>query len=57
MKKGIHPDYHNKAKIACACGAVYEIGSTVAEISGDLCGACHPVYTGKEKKNDKGPPL
>jgi large subunit ribosomal protein L31 len=49
MKKDIHPEYIEKAKITCACGAVYEVGSTVPEISVELCAACHPFYTGKQK--------
>lgn len=49
MKKEIHPDYFPKAKISCACGAVYEVGSTREEIQVELCAACHPFYTGKQK--------
>lgn len=49
MKKEIHPEYFPKAKITCACGAKYEIGSTREEISIELCSACHPFYTGKQK--------
>lgn len=49
MKAGIHPTYHAKAKISCACGASYDTGSTVEAISVELCSACHPFYTGKQK--------
>jgi large subunit ribosomal protein L31 len=49
MKKEIHPEYFEKAKIVCACGAAYQIGSTMPEISVELCAACHPFYTGKQK--------
>ena len=49
MKKEIHPEYFEDAKITCACGAVYPVGSTVKEISVELCAACHPFYTGKQK--------
>jgi len=49
MKKEIHPEYVEKAKISCACGAVYEVGSTQKEIFVELCGNCHPFYTGKQK--------
>ena len=49
MKKEIHPEYFEKAKISCACGAVYEVGSTQSEILVELCGNCHPFYTGKQK--------
>lgn len=49
MKKELHPKYHEKAKITCACGAAYEVGSTEPEISVELCANCHPLYTGKQK--------
>lgn len=49
MKKDIHPDYTANAKIACACGTVYKIGSTSPDIQVELCAACHPFYTGKQK--------
>jgi large subunit ribosomal protein L31 len=49
MKKDIHPDYFPNAKITCACGAVYTIGSTREDIQVELCAACHPFYTGKQK--------
>jgi len=48
MKKNIHPKYTPNAKITCACGAIYEIGSTREEIQTELCAACHPFYTGKQ---------
>lgn len=49
MKKDIHPEYYEDALITCACGAAYTIGSTKKEILVDLCAACHPFYTGKQK--------
>lgn len=49
MKTAIHPEYIEKAKITCVCGAVYEVGSTVPEIAVELCANCHPLYTGKQK--------
>lgn len=49
MKKDIHPEYFKDAKITCACGTVYEIGSTRQDIQVELCAACHPFYTGKQK--------
>lgn len=52
MKKEIHPQYHNEADVRCVCGAVFKIGSTNPEIKIEICGACHPVYTGKEKLLD-----
>jgi large subunit ribosomal protein L31 len=52
MQKEIHPTYHKKAKIACACGNELEVGSTLKEIKVELCSNCHPFYTGKQKLVD-----
>lgn len=52
MKKNIHPTYYSKAKVNCACGSKFTIGSTKPEIQVEICGACHPFYTGKEKLID-----
>ncbi|MFH1461126.1 MAG: 50S ribosomal protein L31 [Patescibacteria group bacterium] len=49
MKKDIHPQYYPKAQTRCACGAVFEIGSTQQETEVEICSQCHPFYTGKEK--------
>lgn len=49
MKAEIHPAY-GKLTAACSCGNVVEVGSTLAEnIHLDVCSACHPFYTGKQK--------
>ncbi|HBP00136.1 MAG: 50S ribosomal protein L31 [Candidatus Uhrbacteria bacterium GW2011_GWF2_41_16] len=50
MQKTIHPEYFENAKIVCACGALYDVGSTVKEIHVELCAACHPFYTGEKQK-------
>lgn len=49
MKKGIHPTYYSDAKIKCSCGKSYVTGSTVKEMTVEICSACHPFYTGKQK--------
>lgn len=49
MKAGIHPQYFSEAKIVCACGVTYTIGSSAEHIDIDLCAACHPFFTGKQK--------
>lgn len=49
MKAEIHPTYHIKAQIICACGATYEVGSIKETINVELCSACHPFYTGTQK--------
>ena len=52
MKSDIHPTYHHKAKVKCACGNEFTVGSTREEINVEICSACHPFYTGKEKVID-----
>ncbi len=49
MKKDIHPEYHVDAVVTCACGNTFVTGSTLKEIRVELCSACHPFYTGKQK--------
>lgn len=49
MKADIHPTYHGDAKVTCACGNTFSIGSTMKNISVEICSACHPFYTGAEK--------
>ena len=49
MKKKIHPVYYPNAKVQCACGNVFETGSTKEIIETEVCFKCHPFYTGKDK--------
>jgi large subunit ribosomal protein L31 len=52
MKKGIHPGYFN-TKIICACGNIIETRATVKEaLHVEICSACHPFFTGKQKLVD-----
>ncbi|HIZ17224.1 MAG TPA: 50S ribosomal protein L31 [Firmicutes bacterium] len=53
MKEGIHPKY-GTAKVRCACGNEFEVGSTKEEIKVDICSKCHPFFTGKQKLVDTG---
>ena len=53
MKEGIHPNY-KPATITCACGAVWETGSTKQDIHVEVCSRCHPFYTGRQKLVDTG---
>ena len=48
MKKDIHPKYE-KATISCACGNSFETGSTKKNMKVEICSACHPLFTGKQK--------
>ena len=52
MKKNIHPKYFKEAKVTCACGNTFTVGSTLENISVEICSACHPFYTGKQKLID-----
>lgn len=52
MKKDIHPQYYPEAKVECACGNVFVVGSTLSELKTELCSNCHPFYTGKQKLVD-----
>ncbi len=53
MKKDIHPTYYPEAKVTCACGNTFIVGSTLPSMQIEICSACHPFYTGKEKILDK----
>lgn len=52
MKKNIHPTYHPTINVNCACGSSFVTGSTRSEITTEICKACHPFYTGKQKLVD-----
>ena len=52
MKAETHPTYYPEAKVVCACGNAFSTGATVKEIHVELCSACHPFYTGKQKLVD-----
>ena len=54
MREGIHPKYNENVPVKCACGAVFETGSTKTELHVDICSTCHPFYTGKQKLVDSG---
>lgn len=48
MKKNTHPVY-KATRIECACGQIFETHSTQSDYKVDICSACHPFYTGKQK--------
>ncbi|MEK7090221.1 MAG: 50S ribosomal protein L31 [Patescibacteria group bacterium] len=52
MKADIHPKYYKEAKIRCACGAEYIVGSVQESTEVEICANCHPFFTGKEKLID-----
>ena len=53
MKKGIHPDY-KEATVTCACGNTFKTGSVKEDLKVEICSACHPFFTGKQKLSDQG---
>ncbi|MBI1833440.1 MAG: 50S ribosomal protein L31 [Candidatus Andersenbacteria bacterium] len=52
MKTDIHPIYHDKITVTCACGNSFKVGSTAEKLSIEVCSNCHPFYTGKQKLVD-----
>ena len=52
MKKDIHPQYYKNASVKCNCGNKFIVGSTKKEMEVEVCSACHPFFTGKEKLID-----
>ena len=51
MKKDIHPAYY-QAKVDCACGNSFTVGSTKQKLEVEICSSCHPFYTGTSKLID-----
>jgi len=51
LKDKIHPKYF-ETTITCACGNVINTRSTVKDIRVEICSACHPFFTGKQKLID-----
>lgn len=51
MKKGIHPEY-KLGTVSCACGNTFQVHNAVGEMKVEICSACHPFYTGKQKLVD-----
>jgi large subunit ribosomal protein L31 len=51
MKAATHPVYH-EVSVKCACGNTFETRSTREELKVDICGACHPFYTGQQRLLD-----
>lgn len=49
MKQGIHPKWYEEAKVMCACGNTFVVGASKPEIKIDICGKCHPFFTGEMK--------
>lgn len=52
MKAKIHPKYYNNCQVTCACGNTFKTGSTKPELKVEVCGSCHPFFTGEMKYVD-----
>ncbi len=51
MKAGIHPKYQ-EVEARCACGNTFKTRSTKSELHLEICSACHPFFTGRQKLID-----
>jgi large subunit ribosomal protein L31 len=51
MQKDIHPEYV-ETTVTCGCGNTFKTRSTLPKIAVEICAACHPFYTGKQKLID-----
>ena len=49
MKSKIHPEYYPEAVVTCSCGETYTTGSSKPELKTELCGHCHPFYSGEQR--------
>ena len=49
MKENTHPKYFESQVTCGGCGNTFTIGSTVPEIRLNVCGKCHPFFTGRQK--------
>ena len=51
-KEGVHPKY-DTTTVRCACGNSFQTRSThKGDIVLEICAACHPFFTGKQKLVD-----
>jgi len=55
VKSGIHPQYVD-TQVLCSCGSSFTTRSTKSSgnITVEVCSACHPFYTGKQRIMDSG---
>ena len=51
MRANIHPKLHDVIA-KCACGAEFKTKSTLPSVAVEICSACHPLFTGKQKLVD-----
>ncbi|MBS1786013.1 MAG: 50S ribosomal protein L31 [Acidobacteria bacterium] len=51
MKPEIHPQL-NEVTVHCQCGNEFKTRSVKPELRVEICSACHPFWTGKQKLLD-----
>ncbi len=52
MKPDIHPEYA-EVTVTCICGNTFKTRSTMGQdFNVEICAACHPFFTGKQKLVD-----
>jgi large subunit ribosomal protein L31 len=51
VKEAIHPKYE-EVDVRCACGNTFKTRSTKPELHLEICSACHPFFTGRQKLID-----
>jgi len=52
VKDKIHPKYYTDAKVICACGNTFIIGSTQKILKVEVCSKCHPFFSGERRVID-----
>jgi large subunit ribosomal protein L31 len=52
VKDKIHPKYYKDAKVICACGNTFTIGSTQKTLKVEVCSKCHPFFSGERRVVD-----
>jgi len=52
VKDKIHPQYYTDAKVICACGNTFIIGSTQKILKVEVCSKCHPFFSGERRVID-----
>lgn len=52
MKANIHPTWYPEARVRCACGNEFTVGSILPEIHVEVCSHCHPFFTGQARYVD-----
>jgi large subunit ribosomal protein L31 len=49
LKANIHPRWFDDAIVTCSCGNTFVTGSTKSAIKVEICGSCHPFFTGEQR--------